>query len=133
MFSVCNLQELGNSSDMQSILSRTNNTGKIKVISVYLTDNSVVTGSSNIQELFDYNEENITAVQIRCPGNYFKKLTVSPEVYLVETEESFKESVFSVIDTGESYEDYPGYSDSPEAPDTSESTPVIGDTTPPEE
>lgn len=114
-------------SDMQQILSRTDNTGKIKVISVYTTLGTEVTGSSNIAQLFEYDEENITAVKIRCPGSFIRSLSLNSEVYLVETEDAFKDAGFSVIDTETVYDDYPEYS----AEESSD--PVIGDTTPPPE
>jgi len=123
--------------DMQKILSSASNTGDIKVVTVYLSDNTAVTGSANIQQLFDYSEENITAVKIRCPGNLFKNILKQNEVYLVENGDDFDEESFSVIDTNYEY-DYNDYEPStPEPPvqqtetsmpeDTSSVPPQIGD------
>ena len=122
--------------DMRAILAKADGNGNIRVTEVYLSDGSAVSGSDNIAELFDSNEKNITAVKVYCPGNFLKILTRLDGVYLVETEESFKESEFSAIDTNNSYEYYPEYSDyettvTPEpAP---EPVPVPGDSTEPDE
>ncbi|MBP3921700.1 MAG: hypothetical protein J6D27_01920 [Ruminiclostridium sp.] len=130
--------------DMQDILARADGTGEIKVIEVYTDDNTSVSGSANIKELFNADEENIVAVKILCPGNFIKRLSRDRDVYLVETQAAFKDSSFSAIDTNVS---------APEMPETSVSTtessapedtpsssseqtslpPVIGDTTPEKE
>lgn len=106
--------------DMQSILSKTDSTGKIKVVSVYTSYNTVISGSDNIQQLFYDNEETIKAVKIRCPQSFIRSLSKTPEVWLVETEDAFKDSEFSVIDTNGSYDDHPNFD---------ENSVVIGDTT----
>ncbi len=121
-------------SDMQSILAKTDSTGKIKVITVYCNDGTEITGSSNIEQLFEDEQDNITAVKIRCPGNFFKHLSNTPEVYLVESGDAFENKIFSVIDTENSYDDYPDYGDYTSASETDKpeqtDPPVIGDTTP---
>ena len=65
---------------------------------------------------------------------FLKILTRLDGVYLVETEESFKEDAFSAIDTNNSFEYYPSYND-PETTVTPEPEPepVPGDTTNPPE
>lgn len=128
-------------SAMQDILARADGTGEIKVIEVYNADNTCVSGSANIKELFEADEETIVAVKIRCPGNFIKRLSRDREVYLVETEEAFENGSFSAIDTTVSNPTPPETStDSTETStpeeDTSSSTeqtsppPVVGDTTP---
>ena len=130
--------------DMQNILARADATGEIKVIEVYLTDRSIISGNANIKELFSLDEENIAAVKIRCPGNFIKRLTDDRDVYLVETDKPFENGEFSAIDTNVSNPAPPetsteGTENSTPDEESSSSTeqtsppPVIGDTTPPEE
>ena len=120
--------------DMRTILAKADGKGNIRVTEVYLSDGASISGSENIAKLFETNEKNITAVKVYCPGNFLKILTRLDGVYLVETEESFKEDEFSAIDTNNSFEYYPSYND-PETTVTSEPEPepVPGDTTNPPE
>ncbi len=85
--------------DMQNILLSVSGAGDIKVISVYLDDRSAITGSGNIQQLFEYDEENIDAVKIMCPANLYRKLQDNGEIYLVESGDTFPEDDFTVPDT----------------------------------
>lgn len=130
---------------MQDILARADGTGEIKVIEVYNSDNTAVSGSANIKALFEADEENIIAVKIRCPGNFIKRLSKDRDVYLVETEAAFENSNFSAIDTNVSAPEMPETAESetetstPEDTSSAEETtsqtppPVVGDTTPPKE
>ena len=110
--------------DMQKILAKADNKGNIRVTEVYLADGTAVSGSSNIASLFDTNEKNITAVKVYCPGNFLKRLTALDGVYLVETEDTFKENDFCAIDTSSDYDYYPDYNNS---------EPIPGDSTNPQE
>ncbi|MBR4305563.1 MAG: hypothetical protein IKT78_01825, partial [Ruminiclostridium sp.] len=85
--------------NMQSILARADDKGEIKVVQVYLADGKIISGSDNIKDLFSLDEKNITAVMIRCPGNFIKRLTDDRDVYLVETDAPFEDGGFSAIDT----------------------------------
>lgn len=118
--------------DMRSILAKADGKGNIRVTEVYLSDGATVSGSENISALFEVNEQNITAVKVYCPGNFLKLLTRLDGVYLVETEESFKENEFFAIDTNNSYDYYPDYSYY-ETTVTPEPEPVPGDSTEPAE
>ncbi len=118
--------------DMQNILARISATGTIKVVEVYTNEKQVISGSTDIQALFDENAENIAAAKIKCPGNLFKKLSNDKAVYLVETADIFEKSDFSVIDTELEYPDYP-YTDGPNWETTVPpitTIPVPGDSTP---
>lgn len=110
--------------DMQKLLAKADNKGNIRVTEVYLSDDTAVSGSSNIASLFDANEKNITAVKIYCPGNFFKRLTALDGVYLVETEDTFKGNDFCAIDTSSDYDYYPDFNNS---------EPTPGDSTNPQE
>lgn len=114
--------------DMQKILAKADNKGNIRVTKVYLSDSSAVSGSENIASLFDANEKSITAVKVYCPGNFLKRLTALDGVYLVETEDTFKENDFCAIDTSSDYDYYPDYSTSDNTV-----TPAPGDSTNPQE
>ena len=127
--------------NMQSILARADDKGEIKVVQVYLADGKIISGSDNIKDLFSLDEKNITAVKIRCPGNFIKRLTDDRDVYLVETDAPFEDGGFSAIDTNVSVPSMPesseGESSTPEDTDstTSQQTPppLIGDSTPTDE
>ncbi len=110
--------------DMQNILAKADGKGNIRVTEVYLSDGTAISGSSNIVSLFDENKKDITAVKVYCPGNFLKRLTALDGVYLVETEDTFKENDFSAIDTSNSYDYYPEYSNT---------EPTPGDSTNPQE
>ncbi|MCH5324033.1 MAG: hypothetical protein J1E39_02360 [Eubacterium sp.] len=90
--------------DMQDIFLSVDGTGKIKVLTVYLDDKSAITGSSNIQALFDYDVENIDAVKIMCPANLFRQILDNEYVYLVEQGDAFPEDEFTVPDTDFEYD-----------------------------
>ena len=109
-------------SDMQDILLSVDNSGTIKVLTLYLSDMNAVTGSDNIRSMFDENEENIAAVKILCPGNLYRKLQDNELIYLVESGDTFKEDAFTVLtDTDYDYQkDYEIYGHRP----------TVGDTTP---
>lgn len=110
--------------DMQNILAKADGKGNIRVTEVYLSDGTAISGSSNIVSLFDENKKDIKAVKVYCPGNFLKRLTALDGVYLVETEDTFKENDFSAIDTSNSYDYYPDYSNT---------EPTPGDSTNPQE
>ncbi len=120
-------------SDMQSILANASGTGTIKVVAVYTNDNQVISGSADIQALFENEKENIAAVKIKCPGNLFKVISNDKAVYLVEPSDLFESNDFSVIDTESEYPDYPFTTDKEwetTPPVTTQPEPVLGDSTP---
>lgn len=84
--------------NMETILAGACTKGEdIKILTVYLDDSSMITGGDEIQTLFDSGDENIIAVKAKFVNSIYKKISDLTQVYLVESEETFDKSPFSVI------------------------------------